>query len=606
MPELADLRDVHVDATTMAVLRRSIITLCNEMGSTLATVAFSPVITEGRDFAGALFDADGRLVACGDHDLSALLGTLEPTLGLILEAFSPESIAEGDIFMCNVPHEAGSHLNDVKLAKAVFADGEIVGYVANNSHWTDIGGSRPGSINPQARDAYAEGVKIPPLRIAERGVMRDDVLRLIMSNVRQPHETSADVYATLKALNGGEQRLKELCARYGVGTLKAVCARMQDHSEGLYRQKVSAIADGVVEFEDFIDADPLDPDRGPIRVHLELTKKGDSLTFDFRASDRQPKAPIGCTRPLTLSAVFVSTLTLLRDVPFNHGFIRNVEVLTTPGSAVHVEHPAPVAGCAAGSFEKVIACVIRSLGQLDPARDAGAAYCLINAMLGGYDPRFEKSYVMYCWNEGGWGGGPDRDGGDAPTMAIYGTGSKNQPIEVQERFFPVRFERMEIDVDTAGAGKWRGAPGLRHTYRITHGEASLGILGDRNRFPPPGARGGEPGSRQTVVINPDTPESSDIGMLVADQPLGVDDVVEIWSGGGGGFGDPLERDPALVVRDVKHGLVSTEVAGATYGVVVRCTDALRAEWEVDEAATRARRDELAAARHSARPVDAAP
>jgi len=583
----------RIDATTFAVLRRSLITLCNEMGSTLAKVAFSPVITEGRDFAGALYDAEAHLVACGDHDLSALLGTLEPTLALILATFDRDRIHEGDIFICNVPHEAGSHLNDVKLAKAVFVDGAIVGFVANNSHWTDIGGSVPGSINPRAGDAFAEGVKIPPLKIAERGVIREDLMTLIMANVRQPHETSADVFATLKALNGGEVRLMELCARYGVDTVQTVFALMQEHSEAIYWQKVSAMADGVAEFEDFIDADPLDPDRGPIRVHLKLTKTGDKLIFDFRESDVQPKAPIGCSRPLTHSAVYVSTLNLLLDVPFNHGFMRNVEVLTKPGTAVHVLHPNPIAGCAAGAFEKVLACVIRCLGQLDPERDVGVTYCLINATIGGHDTRFDKPYVMYVWNEGGYGGGPDRDGGDAPTMAIYGTGSKNQPIEVQERFFPVLFTLMEIDADSGGAGRWRGAPGIRHAFRLTHGQATVGILGDRNIFRPPGALGGEPGSRQTVYINRGLPHERDIGMLASAEPVAKDDVIEIWSGGGGGYGNPLDRDPLLVARDLGLGLVTPEAARDVYGVVARIENDAGFEWVVDEAATSVRRAELA-------------
>jgi N-methylhydantoinase B len=581
-----------VDATTFGVLRRSLITLCNEMGSTLAMVAFSPVITEGRDFAGALFDADGHLVACGDHDLSALLGTLEPTLSLIRAKFRPEDFRPGDVFMCNVPHDAGSHLNDVKLVMPVIVDGDLVGFVANNSHWTDIGGSVPGSISPTARDAFAEGIKIPPVRIVEEGEPNDELLGLIMANVRQPHETTADVFATLQALRGGEKRLLELCAKYGVGQVRTVFAGMQDHAEAIYRQKVAEIADGVVEFEDFIDFDPLADDRKPVRIHLRLTKTGDKLVFDFRECDPQPRAAIGCTRPLTLSAVFVATLNLLLDVPFNYGFIRNVEVLTKQGSAVHVSHPTPVAGCAAGSFEKVITCVIRCLGQLDPSRDAASAYCLINAMLGGRDPRGDKQYVMYCWNEGGFGAGPDRDGGNTPTMEIYGTGSKNQPIEVLERMFPVIYERKEIDVDSGGAGRWRGAPGMRQSFRLGGGQASLSILGDRNIFLPPGAADGLPGSRQTVFVTRGT-DRVDIGMLAADERIGAGDLIEILSGGGGGYGNPLSRDPALVAIDVKRGLVSPAAARDVYGVVVRCLDVQLGEWEVDEDGTRECRRQIA-------------
>jgi N-methylhydantoinase B len=192
---------------------------------------------------------------------------------------------------------------------------------------------------------------------------------------------------------------------------------------------------------------------------------------------------------------------------------------------------------------------------------------------------------MYMWNEGGFGGGPDRDGGDAPTMAMYATGSQNQPIEVHERFFPVLFTELEIAQDSGGPGQWRGCPGIRHSYRLVHGGAVLGVFGDRRRFKPWGVRGGCDGSGQNVFVNRGRADQRELGMSASDAPIRAGEIVEVWSSGGGGYGDPLERDIELVLRDVVRGFVSADAARQVYGVVVECVDPLRAVWRVDEEAT---------------------
>ena len=575
----------RIDPTTLAVLRRSLTGVVNEMGATLAKAAYSPVITEGRDFAGALFDADGQLVACGDHDLTGLLGTLEPVLELLGSKFARDELYEGDIIASNSPHESGSHLNDIAMVKPIFAAGELIAYVADIGHWTDIGGPSPGSINPQARDAYAEGLRITPVKLVERGIYRRDLVEMILANVRLPYEANGTVWAQMRALDAGEARVRQLCERHGVETLLAVFGLMQDHAEAIFREEITAMADGEVEFEDFIDCDPLDPEQKPVRVHLKLAKRGDQLRFDFSGSAPQPRAGVGCSRALTQSGVYVATLNLFHNIPFNRGFIRNVEVVTAPRSCVHVEFPNPISGCAAGAFEKVIACTLGCIGQLAPSKQVGATYNLINATIGGTDPRFDRPYVMYMWNEGGFGGGPDRDGGDAPTMAMYATGSRNQPTEVLERFYPVVFTELEIAEDSAGPGTWRGCPGISHSYRLTEGEAAAGVFGDRKLFKPWGVAGGLHGRGQTVYINRGRPDEREVGMFATDIPVRAGDVVEVWSSGGGGFGDPFERDPALVLRDVRLGFVSQQAARVEYGVVVDCLDPIRAEWQINQQET---------------------
>ena len=574
-----------IDPTTFAVLQRSLKTLAEEMSATLAKVAYSPVVTDGMDFAGALFNDRGELMCCGDRDLPGLMGTLEPTLELILGAFPPEEIREGDVMVTNAAHEAGSHLNDVRFAKPLFVAGRLVAWVANVAHWTDIGGSTPGSVNPIARDTFSEGIRITPVKLVDQGVLRNDVLNLLLANVRLPYESNGDAWAQMKALDTGEVRFKDLARRFGIDTILDVFDRMLDHAEALFLATLATIPEGSVEFSDYIDFDPLASERRPVKMHLQVTKDGDRLRFDFTGSDPAPVGGIGCTRPLTQSGVYVTMLNLFPDIPFNHGFIRNLDIITVEGSLPHVMPPNPVSGAAAGGYEKVIGCVLGCIGLLVPERQVGCTFNLINATLGGHDPRFDRTFVMYMWNEGGFGGGPHQDGGDQPTQSLFATGSRNQPIEVHERFYPIQFLKLEIGQDSAGAGQWRGCPGISHAYRIVAGNPVVGTFGDRKLFPPWGVRGGRPGWAQNCFINPGTAEQRELGLATSGEQLSEGDVVEIRSGGGGGYGSPLDRDPWRVARDVKLGFVSVDAARDTYGVVVECADSVREDWQADDAAT---------------------
>ena len=248
--------------------------------------------------------------------------------------------------------------------------------------------------------------------------------------------------------------------------------------------------------------------------------------------------------------------------------------------------PNPVSGCAAGAFEKVIACALGAVGQLAPDKRVGSTLQPDQRHARGIATRrSEQPFVMYMWNEGGFGGGPDRDGGDSPGMSIFSPGSHNQPVELHERLFPIRMRELEIATDSAGAGCWRGCPGIRHSYEVLDADAVLGVFGDRNRFRPWGVAGGHAGAGQTVFVNRAGPGERELGVLASEEPVRPGDVVEVWSSGGGGYGDPRERDPELVLRDVRLGFVSTKAARDVYGVAVVCEDETADRWHVDEQAT---------------------
>ena len=582
-----------LDPRTAAVLRRALVSVCNQMGAALARAAYSPVISEGRDFAAGLFDRDGLLVACGDQDLTGLLGTLEPTIELVLERFPASELDDGDVLICNLPHEAGNHLNDIRLVKPIFAEGELVAFAATVGHWTDVGGSVPGSINPFAGDLYAEGLRIPPARIVRAGRFAEELAGLIVANVRLPQEATGDLWAQITALETGSARLGELIADHGVATVRAVFTFMQHHAETLLRRQLREIQDGEVACEEWMDPDPLEPERGPLCIRLTLTKREDRLIADFSASDAQPRAGIASTRSLTASGVYVALLNLFPGVAFNHGAVRCVDVVTTPGTTVHAAFPAPVSGSAACGFEKVLACMMRGIGALAPAKQVAAPYNLVNATLGGIDPRRDEQYVMYLWSEGGFGAGLGCDGGDEPSLTMYASGSRNQSVEVHERLFPLRYQAVELITDSGGAGTWRGGPGVRHSFEVTRGEGVLGVLGDRRAFPPWGVQGGHSSIAQGVWVNRGDPAEQDLGVAAARVPVRAGDRVEMISAGGGGYGDPRLRDPALVLRDVELGLVSAAAARDVYGVVLEPAGSMPGAWSIDTEATREERDRQA-------------
>jgi N-methylhydantoinase B len=476
----------------------------------------------------------------------------------------------------------------MRLVKPVFWDGELIALLTNCGHWSDVGGAMPGSFYPGANDAFAEGVRVPVVKVfSEEGGLNQAVVDVVMANVRTPHESIGDFHAQLASVNAGEKRLKELIETYGAETIKAAYDRVINHSEALLRRYLEERPDGEAEFEDFIDFDPAEPDSGPIKVHLKLTKKGGHFVFDFTDSDPQPRGAVGGSYATTCSAVYNTVMNLfpIPGLAMNHGVIRVCEVRTTPGSVVHVTFPAPVSGMCAGTFEKVMTTIIGAVGKLMPDKRIGCPFNDSNMAFGGLDPRFNRPYVMYEYMEGGYGGGPHQDGGNIPSLPVFGGGSTNAPVEVCERFYPVRFHSVSMIQDSAGGGQWRGGPGSERVFELTDGEARLTVIGDREIHPPWGCYGGLYGLAQGVVINHGKPGERHVGMHASNVKLAAGDVIYYWSGGGGGFGNPKERDPERVLVDVIEGFVSPEAARDIYGVALKAMGDLEKPYEIDYEAT---------------------
>lgn len=569
----------NLDRITFEVLRSALINLVSEMGVRLTRVAFSPVIADGRDFSLAMLSRDGELICTGPMDLPAHLGTLEFTLKVVLEKFPVDEVREGDVFLLNEPHTGGTHNNDMRVVKPVFVEGELLFWLVACGHWPDVGGPEPGSFNALATSSFAEGIRVPPVRIYREGERLQDVIDVILGNVRLAAESGGDLQAMLAACSAGRERLLEICNKYGAETIVRASEEMMNYSERMLLAETRKLPNGVYEWTDWVDVDLPHPDKPAYSVTLRLEVQDGELTFDYRGSDPQPMGPTGSSLPMTWAGTVCGLINLFPSVHYNHGVVRHLRVLTTPGSCVDVQFPAAVCGTGAGVHEKVLACVLNCLGQADPSRKTAGIFNLLNVTAGGTrdDGRL---WVMYLWPAGGFGGTTRGDAG-LPTMMLFSTGSKNQPVEVLERANPVIFDLVALKKDSMGAGRYRGGPGEERVFRVTEGRATLTAVGDRNKFPIWGIDGGSPGGSQDIVVSEGEDGERWVGVSCAGERLIPGETVHLWTGGGGGLGDPLDRPPEEVLRDVSEELLSSQTAERDYGVRVTTVDEDVFLYEID-------------------------
>lgn len=577
-----DDRITTLDPVTFAVLGGSLRALVNEMNLTMFRSAHSPVITEGRDIGGAVFDANGRLVAQGDWDLAVFVGMLEFSVRHIRERYGDE-LEPGDVFIMNDPFVGGTHFNDVGVVRPVFDGEDVAGFVGIVGHWPDVGGQEPGSFVANAREHFQEGLRIPPVRLITAGRPEVAVYELIRANMRLAEDRMADLRAQVGAIAVGAQRLDGLAEKYGWATVTEGMRATIAHSERLIRAEIACMPDGVYEGEDSIDMQSLDHPE-PRTVRVRMVKDGEHLTFDFSASDGEARSASNSTLSATSSAVFVTVKSLFPAVPMNHGCFAPIEVVAPRGTIVNAQPPAAISSMAATVYEKVIGSCLQALAGAVPERAVGCPYNLINLTIGGHAD--DEDYVAYLYSEGGFGGRATKDG-PAGLVSLFGGGAKITPVEVMERRYPLRFDEWSLWPDSGGPGRFRGGIGSRKTFRLTDGTARLSCLGDRERFPPFGVFGGESGAAHGLILNDDDPQARrDLTLKAVGVELSPGDAITILAGGGGGYGSPLERDAQAVAADVRQGYITPEHAADRYGVVI-------SDEQVDEAATLRLRGQMA-------------
>jgi N-methylhydantoinase B/oxoprolinase/acetone carboxylase alpha subunit len=585
-----------IDPITFEVLRSAYTNISREMGETMMRTAYSSIFNEGRDFSCGILGVDGEMIAQAEH-CPVHLGSMPYTAEWALDEIGIDTIEPGDVLLQNDPFRRGTHLPDFLIMKAVAVDDDLLAFPATRAHVIDVGGAAPGGFSGTASNIYEEGLRMPPVRWFKAGEEDEEITKILMSNVRLNDVQRGDYEAMLASLNTAERRLEELVEEYGRETISESFDAVKNVSEEMMRLELEDIPDGTYEFEDFMDDDGHTTD--PIRIAVEIEIEGDSATVDYSDSDPQTKGPINATFGITASSTYNGFLQVTdRDVPANHGAFRPIDITAPEGTIVNAEPPAPTFS---GNTETSVRIVDTVLGALMAAiPDEVPAGCYghnANLTSGGVDPETDEEYVWYYYRGGGYGGMQTKDGYTA--VQAYISNASNQPVEIFETKYPWMIEEYNLndDEEAVGAGRHRGGLGTKLRLRLRRGEATISGTGDRCVIPPYGVFGGSHGGRSHYKIKRSdedelrsvTEHGSVSPTKFGNIPMDEGDVVEVATGGGGGYGDPLERDPEAVLHDVENGYISRESAKSDYGVVLTEESG---DLSVDVAATNAQREDI--------------
>jgi N-methylhydantoinase B len=587
---------LRLDPITFEVLRNAFRSICNEASALIERVSYAPTITEGHDYSVSILTPDGRLVSHGQRDQAPHMGTFEASVQHLVREV--DRFAPGDVFIFNDPYSGGTHQNDVKIIRPIFWDGEVFAFAIALCHWPDVGGPMHGTFNPHARDCYAEGLRMPPLKLYERDEPVKPIWDLIAMNIRVPKERVAEMFAQYQAGRLVERRLLGYVEKFGEAVVRDGFEDTMDHSERLFRDWVRRLPDGVYEFTDYGDRDIGRRGQPMIKVHCRMTIAGDQVTLDWTGSGPAPLASWGFARPALQSATYDGTMHCFPELaPLNHGVVRAIDIVSTKGTCVDVEEPTPVTGYCSGAYEKVdavtMACWGQALQKVDPRRVHAATVNLQNFCTGGTHPKTGQGFVSYMWLEGGQGARTYADGNSFYMMIFIG-GASNQPNETLERWYPMLYTECEAVVDSCGDGEFRGGFGLSRSFRAL-GDTELVVLGDRERVGPFGLAGGTNGGPNMCVLNPGTPEEQNLGMFTTKAELAEGDHLYFASNGGGGYGLPWQRRVESVLDDAIDGFISLGKAREVYGVAITCVDEDALVYEVDAEETARLRAALEAA-----------
>jgi N-methylhydantoinase B len=516
------------DAIELELIRSLLGSLTEEMGAALERSAFSPNIKERRDDSCAVFDATGQMVAMGE-DLPVHLGAMAASVAAFLEKLP---LGPGDVGLLNDPFAGGSHLPDVTMVQPVHVEGRLLFYVANRAHHSDIGGSSPGSMAP-AEELYQEGLILPPVRLVRGGVLDEEVLGLILANVRTPEMRRGDLMAQLAACRLGERRLVEAYGRLGARLLEFTSGLL-DATERQVRALLRGLRPGSYRFEDRMDG--AGEDERPVRIAVAVTIDGDRAVVDFAGTSPQvERGSINCPLAVTRSAVYYCFRCLMDEpVPFNGGFSRAIEVLAGSGSLLNARRPAAVAAGNVETSQRIVDAVLGALAKALPERIPAASQGTMNNLsFGGLlpDGAAFAYYETIGGGTGAWAGGPGEHG-----LQSHMTNTRNTPVEALETELPVRVRAYALRRGSGGAGLHRGGDGIVRELEMLE-EARVSILSDRRRSAPYGLAGGEPGqSGRTLVFRKDGRREELASK--ASVRLEPGDAVRVETPGGGGHGRP--------------------------------------------------------------------
>jgi N-methylhydantoinase B len=579
-----------VDPITLELIAEALISIVREMRTIVIRTAYSSMIHEGHDFSCAILTPDGHLLAASEVDQPTHLSALPWSARSVLAKYATD-IAAGDLFLHNDPYTGGTHLNDVVVLHPMLMEGRLIALLAVMAHWQDIGGMVPGSLSGNATEIYQEGVRIPAIRVARGGKLVAEIAELLFANVRAPDDRQGDLNAMSGACRIAEGKVGRLIARWSVATFQQAAAALLDRAEVRMRAAIARLPEGSYPYETYLDhAGGGDPT--PLALRVTLGIANGEIHADFTGCPPQVQGPTNLGPAHAWTATYTMTKAFLDpQSPVNAGALRPIRVTAPLGTIVNARPPA---ACGAiGEVRRALeGLVMGALGMADPERLVGDLKGASNiTTVSGFDLRRRRAFTFVEFPAGGTGATARVDGNNTVRNFAEGDLSSIHPVEAIEHAYPLRVERMILRRDSGGDGRRRGGLGLQREVRLLAPDARLSVLSDKNVIPPYGVRGGYGGApnRFTVIRGGEIIEPSPMPGKVTGFRMRQDDILVMRTAGGGGYGDPLEREAERVARDVRLGYVSPDRAMAVYGVVLDGDD-------VDLEATVATRGRLAARR----------
>jgi N-methylhydantoinase B len=564
-----------IDPVTLTIMNNAFVNICREMGITMMRTAFSPIFNEGLDFSCVLFDRHRSMIGQAEFCPAQLAASLF-IVRWTVEELGVDSFEEGDVVLHNDPYRGGAHIPEHSVIRPVFYGGDLFGFVANVGHLAEIGGKAVGSFAADATEVFQEGLRIPPVKIVRRDRPNMELWQLIMANHRTPRNTWGDLNAQIGSLRVAERSVHRLLDRYGRDLVDEAAQELMDYSERWMRSEIAAIPDGTYAFAAEMEDDGVV--ERPVKFHVEVTVDGDRLIVDWTGTDPQVRGPINATYGVTAGATYNAIFHVTdQNIPKNSGAYRPISIIAPPGTAVNVVYPGPSVGGNTETHPKLADMVIAALAPALPDRVAaaeGGTAC--NFLFGGVHPKTGDYYANYHLEGGGWGAKTYDDGNDA--IIVKNGNCRNTPVEIFETRYPLRTLEYSLIPDSGGAGRMRGGLGTRRILRIEKGaQVTVNALFDRTKpgFGAWGLAGGGQGGRAAILVkrrgDTEFRTFSEVFGTVSPSKftnilLEEGDEVLIASAGGGGYGDPGDRDPERVERDRFQGFVSPGQLRDVYGL----------------------------------------
>jgi N-methylhydantoinase B len=575
-----------LDPITVEVVRSFYQSTARQMRSTLVRAAFNPVIYEMIDFSVGIYTRDAELIAEGPG-IPLFMGTLTFAIRSVVKHLGIDNIHDGDVLLSTYPYWTGSHPQDAVIIRPIFAEGRIFGYTAVKAHWTDLGAKDV--YGTDTTDIWQEGLQLYAVKVVKRGKLDEEIVDIIRANTRVPTEVIGDLTAEISACGHGVRRVLELVHKYGAETVEQATASILDHGERIAREAIRAMPDGEWSANSALDNNGITQDQVPFKATVRIA--GDEITVDTSGSAPQQPGPVNCPFPSTVSSIrLVLKMIMAPNYDANEGFFRPVKVVSPEGSIFNPKPPAPIF-LSGWSAEIMAESLFEVMAKIAPERSvARSGGDLGGMMFSGIDP-VDGSFFVGGEDECcGQGAAQDQDGENALILFALGE-SRNVPVEIFEERWPVLTEKYELRPDSGGAGKWRGGLGVVKQWKALTDLKLIGTI-EQTKSPAWGVEGGRGGKTNQMTISVGLPHERPMGK-VSGWILPAGERLLFKMGGGGGWGNPLDRDPSRVLNDVLGGYVSIESAERDYGVIICKNDEA---YGVDEKATRALRQKRRAER----------